>query len=457
METNIEPYDDHDKNDEWKHDHEYNERHSEGIDFYSIFSKSNVVLLLWFLAIYIIVSFIIKNIYQSSYGNNELNLFTSRTFDIILLLVVIFIIIIVFRDTKNDDQQNFLEKAGQSIKNYINDSYSVFSTLLFIFFFYLIIYLFGIPMDTDNKSVFISVIETIAWILFLLCFLNIFFYSIFHLSIIDKLARIISNSWKDMPSHHEYSKWMPYTSTTTTTANADVSADELLKINSNTTTGNIKGNGNTSSTSTSSTTNDALLYTLSGKAKVSGTTTTTKSGMSRDGHGGCHGDDGSDDGDNNEKEVFNISNNLYTYKDAQAICKSYGARLATYTDIEKSYNDGAEWCNYGWSDGQMAFFPTQKDTWNELQRDPDTKNNCGRPGVNGGYMANPYLKFGVNCYGKKPAKTDADILRMQRQKDEIYAKSPKDKELDEKVNFWKQNSDSLLNINSFNNDEWSKY
>ena len=63
----------------------------------------------------------------------------------------------------------------------------------------------------------------------------------------------------------------------------------------------------------------------------------------------------------------------------------------------------------------------------------------------------------MNCYGKKPIPTDADLLRMENQKNEIYAASPQDKELNQKVEFWKKNSDKLLNINSFNNDEWSKY
>lgn len=56
--------------------------------------------------------------------------------------------------------------------------------------------------------------------------------------------------------------------------------------------------------------------------------------------------------DAQKREVFNISNNLYTYDDAQAICKSYDSRLATYNEVEDSYNDGGEWCNYGWSDAQ---------------------------------------------------------------------------------------------------------
>jgi hypothetical protein len=48
-----------------------------------------------------------------------------------------------------------------------------------------------------------------------------------------------------------------------------------------------------------------------------------------------------------EPEVFNISNNLYTYDDAKSICSAYDASLATYDQIEKSYNGGGEWCSRG--------------------------------------------------------------------------------------------------------------
>ena len=159
--------------------------------------------------------------------------------------------------------------------------------------------------------------------------------------------------------------------------------------------------------------------------------------------------------DNVQKdEVFNISNNLYTYDDAQAICGAYDAKLATYDQVEAAYNDGAEWCNYGWSDGQMIFFPTQKATWDKLQKTKDHKNNCGRPGVNGGYIGNPYLKFGVNCYGKKPKASDADIARMNAQKGYVYPKSKSDIELENKIKYWKDNADKLLKINAFNTNKW---
>lgn len=102
-------------------------------------------------------------------------------------------------------------------------------------------------------------------------------------------------------------------------------------------------------------------------------------------------------------EVFHISDNSFTYDDAQAVCAAYGASLATLEQIIDAYNSGAEWCGYGWSAGGMALYPTQKATWEELQRevDPGKRTACGRPGVNGGYF-DPMTKFGVNCFGFKP-------------------------------------------------------
>lgn len=102
-------------------------------------------------------------------------------------------------------------------------------------------------------------------------------------------------------------------------------------------------------------------------------------------------------------EVFHISDNMFTYADAPAVCAAYDARIATLEEIIDAYNHGAEWCGYGWSAGGMALYPTQKGTWDALQQEVDSSRRtaCGRPGVNGGYF-DPTSKFGVNCYGYKP-------------------------------------------------------
>jgi hypothetical protein len=72
-------------------------------------------------------------------------------------------------------------------------------------------------------------------------------------------------------------------------------------------------------------------------------------------------------------------NNLYTYDDAKSICSAYDASLATYDQIEKSYNGGGEWCSIGWSADQQALYPTQKSTWRELQKIKH-EHDCGGRG-----------------------------------------------------------------------------
>ena len=60
------------------------------------------------------------------------------------------------------------------------------------------------------------------------------------------------------------------------------------------------------------------------------------------------------------KQVFHIPGNKYNYDNAEALCKAYGSRLASYSEVEKAYDEGGEWCSYGWSKDQMALFPTQE-------------------------------------------------------------------------------------------------
>ena len=102
-------------------------------------------------------------------------------------------------------------------------------------------------------------------------------------------------------------------------------------------------------------------------------------------------------------EVFHVADKSFTYDEAEAVCAAYDSTLATLEQVIESYNSGGEWCSYGWSAGGMALYPTQKATWESLQRevDPAKRTGCGRPGVNGGYF-DPSLKFGVNCFGFKP-------------------------------------------------------
>ena len=118
---------------------------------------------------------------------------------------------------------------------------------------------------------------------------------------------------------------------------------------------------------------------------------------------------------------------------------------------------GADWTSYGWSEGQHAYFPTQKATWARLQELKGHEHDLGRPGVNGGYFANPNVRLGVNCYGVRPQITAADQALMDAKKNRVVPKTAEERELEKKVDFWKANKDKLLVLSSFNNNKWSKY
>jgi len=152
-------------------------------------------------------------------------------------------------------------------------------------------------------------------------------------------------------------------------------------------------------------------------------------------------------------QVYNIKKNIYNYDDARAICKAFGARLATTDDIYKAHKGGGDWCNYGWSEGQMALYPTQKETWKKLQKIKGHEHDCGRPGVNGGFIANKNIKFGVNCFGYKPKITDKELNMMGTMTQ--FPKSNSEKEFDKKVEMWKKKLSDMVLL-PFNRDRWSE-
>lgn len=154
-----------------------------------------------------------------------------------------------------------------------------------------------------------------------------------------------------------------------------------------------------------------------------------------------------------EKQVFHIPNNVYTYDEAGALCKAYGARLAKYDEIENAYQSGGEWCGYGWSADQLALYPTQKKTYDKLQKIKGHEHDCGRTGINGGYIENPNVRFGVNCYGYKPEITPEERELM----DEVspFPLTEKEKKMERLVKKYRQELPSIL-VSPFNNKQWSQ-
>ena len=155
-----------------------------------------------------------------------------------------------------------------------------------------------------------------------------------------------------------------------------------------------------------------------------------------------------------EKQVYHIPGNKYTFDDARAICKAYGNRLANYKEIENAYQNGGDWCTYGWSEDQMALFPTQIERWERLQKIKGHENDCGRPGINGGYIANPNVRFGVNCYGYRPKITSQEAEMMKNIP--LFPKTQKELDFQKRIEYWKNKIANIV-VSPFNSNNWSMH
>lgn len=151
-------------------------------------------------------------------------------------------------------------------------------------------------------------------------------------------------------------------------------------------------------------------------------------------------------------EVFLVSDNHFTYEEAEPLCQAYGAKLATIEQIQDAYTKGADWCNYGWIKGQMAVYPTQPDTYYRLQKSDDdrVRNKCGKIGVNGGKFP-VGRRFGVHCYGPKPATWNEYAAKCKLTK----PLTPEELERKRKANLMRKNLDNYT-LRPFNQQYWAE-
>lgn len=151
------------------------------------------------------------------------------------------------------------------------------------------------------------------------------------------------------------------------------------------------------------------------------------------------------------KEVFHVPGSRFTYNDANAICKSMNSDLASYEQLQNAHKNGANWCSYGWSQEQLALYPTSQNKFDELSENDKTKYDCGFVGVNGMYVNNPYMKFGANCYGVKPKKSDLELKHSEVS--DYKPKKAKEVIFDNRVEYWKRRLGNVL-VSPFNKDKW---
>lgn len=360
-----------------------------------IFNSTTFSIMFWVFASYIIYKLVGAIFATRDPGlASSAQMGYSRTIDIILGVGLILYMVYWYSSLKASDQDNILGYFISWTQEWLDDPWSLFELVWFTIIFFILVYILRVPMAPGMSPVLVNLVEHKIWIFYATFAIVFFFKYVLGIPIISLL---FNNTFMNYLKNAQPSTSSIY--------------DSILAK-----TGSPKAASSSTSTTTTTTTNN----TVSSPASCSDT-----------------------------NQVFNVSNNLYTYEEAQEVCKAFDSTLATYDQIENSYQNGGEWCNYGWSDGQMAYFPTQKATWTKLQQNPKSKHACGRPGINGGHIANPYVRFGANCYGPKP-KQPANWVppKYEQPYDIINVDLAEDK--NSKVR-------DSVNLNSFNLNNWSRY
>ena len=161
-----------------------------------------------------------------------------------------------------------------------------------------------------------------------------------------------------------------------------------------------------------------------------------------------------------KNEVFLIYDK-FNYLEAKELCKSYSGRLANESDLIKAYKNGANWCLWGWIDGEKIAYPVQEKFWSDIEQ--THKGYCGpTAGINKIENIDPFKRFSVTCYGIKPKKTenDNDLIEDINEINKIdplvqaIQTCKKDKQIEEQKK-WLEKQKKSVSLLSFNKMKWS--
>jgi len=145
-----------------------------------------------------------------------------------------------------------------------------------------------------------------------------------------------------------------------------------------------------------------------------------------------------------KEETFLVKSNIFNKDESNKVCKAlFNSRAATREELNADYNNGANWCNYGWTMDGSAYYP--------LQNNSDTPVCVGSKGLNGGAL-NGAPKLGITCYGTKPTEKEYTSL------DKIYRDSSiAEADISMLEKYREMMSAGKIKVAPFNDKVWSRY
>jgi hypothetical protein len=164
--------------------------------FYLIFNKSNIIMLLWFLAIYFVAYYLLGFVFNKTEPVVNYQLNVSRTIDIIALLCVL-VTLFGYGGLSTDEQIKYAEDTANYFKKDMTSFGAIIIQMISITLFYVIVYAFRVPMERDVKPITVSLIETIMWLYLIIQLFSVFFKYALGASLYDVLSNYYN--WDKLP------------------------------------------------------------------------------------------------------------------------------------------------------------------------------------------------------------------------------------------------------------------
>ena len=127
-----------------------------------LFTTNNLLILIGFLGVYFGYSYFIKGNAPEVNVGSYTQRGTSVVIDIFFFIIICIILYLLFTDMNNTDKKKtMIGSFVNELTDYLDNPSSVLISLFLLIGLYMVIYLFGIPMEAGVKPIAISIIETI--------------------------------------------------------------------------------------------------------------------------------------------------------------------------------------------------------------------------------------------------------------------------------------------------------
>src|SRR5210317_265056 len=154
-----------------------------------ILTTNNILIFIGFLAVYFGFS------YYKSGGQTVATADTSgkgvsMIIDIIFFMILGLVVYNIVSAETDDKDSNITGKFINTLTDYVNQPASVITSIFILIGLYLVVYMFGIPMNKESKPISVSIVEAVAWSLFIIVLIVDVFKYLFGVSfdeIFDKI------------------------------------------------------------------------------------------------------------------------------------------------------------------------------------------------------------------------------------------------------------------------------